>query len=90
MLTPGTAADFSGACAIHDMCYGRADDRGRVKSDYIDCNNIFAENMVKVCRNVYSVVDPRRRPCLQVAQDYFYGVVIFNASQWPGYFDSEY
>lgn len=68
---PGENADFSGACARHDMCYDRADARG---TGYGPCNDQLRNVMRAVCRNVYGPMDPRRTGCLDFP-DVYWGFV---------------
>ncbi len=58
--SPGLNADFSGACARHDMCMDRADAAG---IGYAACNNELWSDMGTVCSNVYTATDPRRAGC---------------------------
>ena len=70
---PGVNADFSGACAIHDMCYEKNDGNA---SGMRNCDSNFRNNLITVCENVYtSGVDPRRGKCIDVAHVY-YGAVV--------------
>lgn len=70
---PGVNADFKGACAIHDMCYGKNDGNA---SGMRNCDSNFRNNLITVCENVYtSGADPRRGKCIDVALVY-YGAVV--------------
>ncbi len=69
--SPGLNADFSRACARHDICMDRADAAG---IGYGGCNNQLWEDMGTVCRNVYSSGDPRRLGCEQFRATYFVAV----------------
>ncbi|WKE57016.1 hypothetical protein [Corynebacterium tuberculostearicum] len=76
---PGDNADFSGACAKHDMCYGaHKDPRERV-----GCNIQLNKDMVHICKSVYpNAADPRRGGCLATAGTYFAAVTAAHPSQW--------
>lgn len=79
---PGENADFSGACARHDMCYGRAN----TAKQYVDCNAQLAANMVAVCKSVYtSNLDPRKSGCIGMAPTYWTAITLKHPSQWPGF-----
>ncbi|KAA8888369.1 hypothetical protein F3087_15160 [Nocardia colli] len=68
---PGTNADFSGACARHDMCYDAADKTGQ---GYGACNTSLYDDMKKVCSDVYKGYDPRRVVCYTYAETYWVAV----------------
>ncbi|KZM69651.1 phospholipase A2 [Nocardia terpenica] len=69
---PGTNADFSGACARHDMCYDEAD---RNHTGYGTCNDRLADDMRQVCADVYPHwYDPRRSSCDATAAVYWAAV----------------
>ena len=76
---PGENADFSGACARHDMCYEKnADPAARVR-----CNVQLNRDMVTICKAVYtSSIDPRRSGCISTAGVYFAAVTAAHPSQW--------
>ncbi|MER0070176.1 hypothetical protein ABRP93_03435 [Corynebacterium sp. KPL2850] len=76
---PGDNADFSGACAKHDMCYGAHQN----PSERVDCNVQLNKDMVHICKSVYpNVADPRRGGCLATAATYFAAVTAAHPSQW--------
>ncbi|KAA8719788.1 hypothetical protein F4V58_12345 [Corynebacterium phocae] len=52
MVSVGRTAEFSGACARHDMCMDKADDNG---NGYGGCNSDLYANMGGVCRSVYGI-----------------------------------
>ncbi|QDQ21903.1 hypothetical protein FOY32_07015 [Corynebacterium glutamicum] len=74
---PGVNADFSGACAIHDLCMDRADATG---NGYNPCNTELKMNMDSICRTVYSGFDVRRQSCLNTAVTYWHGVTWSHAN----------
>ena len=70
---PGVNADFSGACAIHDMCYEK--DYGNADA-MVACDTAFLKNLRTVCKAVYtSALDPRLSGCLNTADTYYKAVV---------------
>ena len=76
---PGDNADFSGACAKHDMCYGAHQDPG----ERVGCNTQLNKDMVHICKSVYpNAADPRRGGCLSTAGTYFAFVTAVHPSQW--------
>ncbi len=76
---PGDNADFSGACAKHDMCYGANQDPKK----RVDCNIQLNKDMVHICKSVYpNAADPRRGGCLATAGTYFAAVTAAHPSQW--------
>lgn|SRR5699024_2545231 len=96
-------ASFHGSCARHDICYdnaqyiktggyyGRTLQGVSVYKDqaaaYRGCDSQFRKNLVTVCKNVYSVVNPNREFCLGTS-DVYYGFVVaahtghYLASEW--------
>lgn len=69
----GVNADFSGACAIHDMCYEK--DYGNADA-MVACDTAFLKNLRTVCKAVYtSALDPRLSGCLNTADTYYKAVV---------------
>lgn len=76
---PGDNADFSGACARHDMCYGAH----QSPSERVECNVQLNRDMVHICKSVYpNAADPRRGGCLATAGTYFAAVTAAHPSQW--------
>jgi hypothetical protein len=72
---PGDNADFSGACARHDLCYDRADELGL---QYGSCNDRFGDDLSRVCKENYtSELDPRRRSCILTARGIYQAAVQF-------------
>ncbi|MEZ2190199.1 LGFP repeat-containing protein [Corynebacterium sp. CCM 9204] len=67
----GQNAEFSGACARHDICMDRADRNGQ---GYWDCNERLYQDMEKVCSNVYTAVDPRHYNCRDFRDAYWLAV----------------
>ncbi|WP_315186698.1 hypothetical protein [Corynebacterium durum] len=69
----GVNADFSGACAIHDMCYEKNDGNA---DGMRTCDSIFRNSLITVCKAVYtSGADPRRVGCVDTALRYYEAVV---------------
>ncbi len=58
--------DFTDACRQHDNCYARCLSRA-------NCDSKFYENMKKVCWK-FSLWDPRRYHCLEIATIYYLAV----------------
>ncbi|MEJ5929192.1 hypothetical protein WG915_11305 [Corynebacterium sp. H128] len=84
--SPGKNADFSGPCAIHDMCYADADNlHGGSSWAFSQCNVDLYNNIQTVCANVYGPYDLRYSPCMDTGLVYFDAVTVFHPSQWPGY-----
>lgn len=105
----GINASFHGSCARHDICYDNAQNiktggyYGRTfqgvpvykdqAAAYRGCDSQFRRNLVTVCKNVYSVVNPNREFCLGTS-DVYYGFVVaahtghYLASEW-GYTRAE-
>lgn len=78
---PGENADFSGACARHDMCYERT--RVGDKAAFRNCDWRFRADLLTVCRAVYtSPWDPRRIGCEKTANLYYEAV---KARHWDNY-----
>lgn len=76
---PGENADFSGACARHDVCYAQNQD----PAARVDCNVQLNRDMVTICKNVYTTrLDPRRAGCISTAGVYFASVTAAHPSQW--------
>lgn len=73
--SPGTNAEFSGACARHDMCMDQKDVRGE---PYGRCNNQLWSDMEAVCTKVYSGPDPRRYGCRDARDGYWAAVTAFH------------
>ncbi|XIE87724.1 phospholipase A2 [Corynebacterium kroppenstedtii] len=65
---PGVNADFSGACARHDMCYERVN---AGNGTHKDCNDAFERDMHAVCNNVYSGHFSLRRPSCNATVDIY-------------------
>ncbi|QBZ28614.1 Prokaryotic phospholipase A2 [Corynebacterium diphtheriae subsp. lausannense] len=77
---PGVNADFSGACAIHDVCYER--NRGNAPA-MRTCDSNFRNNLLRVCEAVYtSNLDPRRNSCRSTALVYYGAVVAFHIKNY--------
>ncbi|GAB17642.1 hypothetical protein GOEFS_036_00810 [Gordonia effusa NBRC 100432] len=68
---PGRNANFSGACARHDMCYDAAD---AANQGYAGCNNALWVDMTTVCSHQYKIYDLRRQGCLRAADVYWIAV----------------
>ncbi|OZD06502.1 hypothetical protein CH275_09795 [Rhodococcus sp. 06-235-1A] len=78
--SPGDNADFSGACARHDMCYEANDGNDDAMAQ---CNTELRENLLTVCRNVYTgTFDPRRSACTTTAREYFEAVALAHPGQY--------
>jgi len=76
---PGENADFSGACAKHDMCYEATPD----PSARVDCNTTLNQDMVSICKAVYTnSFDPRQGGCIATAKTYWIAVTAAHPSQW--------
>jgi len=70
----GVNADFSGACAIHDMCYEKNDGNA---DGMRTCDSNFRNNLITVCKAVYtSRADLRRLGCVDTALRYYEAVVV--------------
>lgn len=80
---PGENADFSGACARHDMCYERTSRSN--KNGMRTCDSNLRNDLMRVCEAVYtSNFDPRRNSCRTTALGYYNAVVAFHAKNyWP-------
>lgn len=78
---PGDNADFSGACARHDMCYERTSRSD--KNGMRTCDSNFRNDLMRVCEAVYtSNVDPRRNSCRSTALSYYAAVVTFHHNNY--------
>ncbi|RRQ14101.1 phospholipase A2 [Corynebacterium bovis] len=81
---PGENADFSGACAKHDLCYENTNRND--KNGMRTCDSNLRNDLIRVCESVYtSHVDPRRSACQSTALGYYGAVVAFHHENYmPG------
>ncbi|MGL4305764.1 MAG: hypothetical protein ACRCSF_06380 [Mycobacteriaceae bacterium] len=71
MPSLGANANFSGPCAVHDLCMSEGGQR-------FTCNNQFWDDLTQNCKYTYGLVDPRYALCTETAAAYYAGVTLLN------------
>lgn len=67
----GTNAEFSGACARHDMCMDAMDSAG---TGYGPCHPVFYDQLFTICVENYGPWNPVRTACVDTAKTYWVAV----------------
>lgn len=73
------AADFRGACRLHDACYSAASSTSRLA-----CDNAFRARLRDACSTAYGGWNPLRYACYGVAWTYWQVVRSWGAFAYAG------
>lgn len=73
------AANFTEACAAHDLCYAPTSDTDRLK-----CDLALWAGLRAACEDAYPAGSGQRLTCYTVAAIYFVGVRLFGALYYTG------